>query len=117
MVKGVIKSVNISEVSRIAFGGAVGFVFFWVTSHSKSPVNKRLPAKRYRSLHYLPNIKVERNEKHYHIHHWVIFIISYMPVFILRKKIKSKVLHGFFIGTIVQGLTYDDRFTFIKSVE
>lgn len=114
MGKRIIKIKNISEVSKIALGTIVGFSLFWITSHHKSPVNKRLPAKRYKNVHYMPHIKIEKSEKHYHIHYWVIFIISYMPVFLLRKQIKSKVLHGFFFGSILQGLTYKDRFVFVK---
>lgn len=116
-VSGFIKDINVWEVIKIALGGLLGFSFFWLTSHHKSPVYKKLPARKYRNVHYLPHVKIERSDRHYHIHHWVIFSISYLPLFLLRNKIKSRLLHGFFIGTIVQGLTYADRFTFSIAIE
>lgn len=67
-------------------------------------------------MHYLPHLKIERKDRHYHLHHWAIFGISYLPVLLLRRKIRSKLVHGFFIGTILQGLMYKDRFKFIKPI-
>lgn len=98
----------------MGLGSIVGFALFWLTSHQKSPVNRRLPAKRYKSVHYSPHIKIERQNKHYHLHHWAIFGLLYLPLLLVRKKVRSNILHGFFIGTIIQGLTYKDRFEFVK---
>ncbi len=106
--------INKKGLAEVALGGLLGFSLFWLTSHQKSPVNKRLPKKRVRSLHYSPRIIVERNDKHYIMHHWTLFGISYLPLLLLRRKIKSRLLHGFFIGSILQGLTYKDRFKFVK---
>jgi hypothetical protein len=77
-------------------------------------VRRKLPAKHYKNLHYLPEIKIEHKDKHYHMHHWAIFGISYLPLLLLRRKMKLSMLHGFFIGSIIQGLTYSDRFQFVK---
>lgn len=101
-------------VTEVALGGILGFSFFWLTSHQRSPVHRKLPAKKYRNVHYLPHVKIERKDRHYHMHHWAIFGASYLPLIVLRRRIKSKWLHGFFIGSMVQGLTYRDRFKFVK---
>lgn len=107
-------NVNKRGLAEVAIGGLLGFSFFWLTSHQKSPVNKRLPAKKYKNFHYSPNIKIERKDRHFHMHHWTIFGISYLPLILMRRRIRSKLLHGFFIGSIIQGLTYKDRFKFVK---
>ena len=110
-------------MTEVALGGLLGFSFFWLTSHHKSPVSRRLPSRRIKnvhiwssehSLHNTPEIRIARKDKHYHVHHWAIFGVSYLPLLLMRRKIRSKLLHGFFIGSILQGLTYKDRFNFIK---
>jgi len=107
--------INKKGLAEVALGGLLGFSLFWLTSHpQKSPVRRKLPARKYRSIHYLPEIRIERKDKHYHLHHWAIFGISYLPLLLLRRRIKSRLLHGFFIGSILQGLTYKDRFKFVK---
>lgn len=65
----------------------------------------------------MPNIKIERQDKQYHLHHWAIFSASYLPLLLMRRRMKWKIIHGFFIGSILQGLTYNDRFKFIKPIE
>ncbi|MEX2012780.1 MAG: hypothetical protein WD967_00080, partial [Candidatus Levyibacteriota bacterium] len=65
--------INKKGVTEVALGGILGFSFFWLTSHHRSPVHKRIPEKKYRSVHYLPHVKIERKDRHYHVHHWAIF--------------------------------------------
>lgn len=48
------------------------------------------------------------------MHHWAVFGASYLPLLFMRRRFRSKLLHGFFIGSIMQGLTYRDRFKFVK---
>ncbi len=109
---------NKKGIAETLIGLVLGFSFFWLTSHpEKSPVRRKIPAKRYKNLHYLPEIKIEHKDRHYHLHHWAIFGISYLPLLLLRKRAKLNILHGFFIGSILQGLTYHDRFKFIKPLE
>lgn len=101
------------ESLRFFVGGVAGFSLFWITSHQNSPVKKRLPTKKVKRVHVFPNIRVEfSKDRHAHLHHWVIFSASYV---LLRKRVrKSSTLHGFLIGSILQGLTYKDRFKFVK---
>lgn len=112
----VLKIVNKKGAAQVALGGLLGFSLFWITSHHKSPVNRRLPYKKIKNVHYTPELRIARKDKHYHLHHWAIFSATYVPLILARKKrvFGSKVLHGFFIGSILQGLTYKDRFKFIK---
>lgn len=44
-----------------------------------------------------------------HMHHWV----CYSVLLILLFRFLPRVIVGFFVGLIVQGLTYEDRFQFV----
>lgn len=109
--------INKKGITEVALGGLLGFSFFWITSNHKSPVHKRLPARKYRSVYYFPHLKIERKDRHYHLHHWAIFGISYLPILVGRRRVRQRWVHGFFIGSILQGLTYGDRFQFIKPLQ
>ncbi len=103
------------EMGKFVAGGLTGFSLFTISSHNKSPVKKRIPEKRIKNISYLPSVKVYKKDEHYHIHHWMIFSLFYANLLLLlkllkKKSLKSKILHGFFIGSIIQGLIYKDRF-------
>src|SRR3989344_102659 len=103
------QKIKMGGLVKILAGLIAGFSFFTISPHQKSPVYKKLPEKKLKNVSYLPNIKIQKDSGHYHIHHWMIFSALYAP-FILIKRLRSKFLHGLIIGSIVQGLTYKDRF-------
>ena len=103
------RKIKIKNIVKLFAGLIAGFSFFTVSSNQKSPVYKKLPEKKLKNISYFPNIKIQKENKHYHIHHWMIFSALYAP-FILIRRLRSKFLHGLIIGSIVQGLTYKDRF-------
>ena len=108
-MKKVLKKEHARGVGKFLAGVVSGFSFFLLVSHpGKSPIRK-LPEKKLRNVSYFPNIKIQKDSGHYHIHHWMIFSVLYAP-FILIKRLRSKFLHGIIIGSIFQGLTYKDRF-------
>ncbi len=103
------KETRIEDFAKL-FAGLIGsFLFFTVSSHQKSPIYKNLPEKKLKNISYFPNIKIQKGKGRYHIHHWMIFSALYAP-FILVERLRSKFLHGLIIGSIIQGLTYKDRF-------
>ena len=103
------RKIKIGGLAKILAGLIAGFSFFTISSHQKSPVYKKLPEKKLKNVSYIPNIKIQKDSGHYHIHHWMIFSALYAP-FVLVKRLRSKFLHGLIIGSIAQGLTYKDRF-------
>lgn len=106
-----------SEKARASAGTLLGFSFFWMTSHPKSPLNKKLPEKSIKNLSYSPNIHIRREDKAYRLHHWAIFSFLYLLFIFIRKGfLKSKIMRGFMFGSIIQGLTYKDRFNFMKKL-
>src|SRR3989344_6736401 len=95
------------ETSKVLAGVGAGFSFFWLISHPDSHVKKKIPQKNIKNFHFLPNLKFTRKDKVYHFHHWVIFLSFYLPLLLTRKKILGyKILHGFIIGSILQGLSF-----------
>lgn len=108
-MKKVIKKEHAKDAGKFLAGAISGFSFFLLSSHpEKSPIRK-LPERKFKKVSYFPNIKIQKDNGHYHIHHWMIFSALYAP-FILIKRLRSKLLHGLIIGSIIQGLTYKDRF-------
>lgn len=103
------QKIKIKNIVKLFVGLIAGFSFFTVSSHQKSPVYKKLPKKKLKNISYLPNIKIQSEKENYHVHHWMLFSALYAP-FILIRRLRSKFLHGFLIGSIIQGLSYKDRF-------
>ena len=104
-----------SEKTKTAIGTLLGFSFFWMTSHPKSPINKKLPEKSIKNVSYSPNIHIVKEDKTYRLHHWTIFSFFYLPLIFTNKGfLKSKMMRGFMLGSIIQGLTYKDRFDLVK---
>ena len=111
-----------SNIGKVLIGGLLGFGLWTLTSHPKSKVNKKMPTKRYKNIYISPQegayFKVHKGNRIFHLHHWLIFSLLYLPLLTIRKSVlKSKILHGFFLGSILQGLAYEDRFRIIKKLE
>lgn len=103
---------RLKETAKLVGGFLGGFLASWLISHPhKSPVYRKIPEKKIRNISVLPNLKIHRQDKHYHFHHWMHLSAFYLLILSLRRNlIKSKFLHGVFLGGILQGLTYKDRF-------
>lgn len=96
------------------FGGILGFSLFTLTSHPKSPVGKRIPQRKIKNIQISPEIKFEISDRFVHIHHWVLFTSLYLITNTTEKVfLHSDVVQGFMLGSIAQGLTYEDRFMLI----
>lgn len=94
------QEIKIEDLTKILAGLIAGFSFFLLSSHpEKSPIRK-LPERRLKNVSYFPNVKIQKNNGHYHVHHWMIFSALYAP-FILVRRLRSKFLHGFLIGSII----------------
>jgi len=102
----------VSSSTKIAIGAGIGFGIFWLTSHPRSKLHCKLPRKKYKNIQLIPQIQFTRKDKVYHFHHWVIFSSLYLKYFLKSRKFRSKILHGIMLGSILQGLTYKDRFKF-----
>lgn len=97
-------------------GGIVGFTVFTITSHPKSPLNKKIPKTKIKNLHLLPSIKIEAKKRTLHIHHWMIFGSALVALVAVTGFIKSEAVTGFMSGSFIQGLTYKDRFNVFQTI-
>lgn len=106
------------STAKILAGGLLGFAFWTLTSHPKSKISQKWPHLKIKNLQLQPNVKYYSKNKEYHIHHWINFAALYVPVLAIRKGIlRSKFLHGFFLGSIIQGLIYKDRFHIVNKLD
>lgn len=95
---------------KLFLGAVLGFSFFSAASNNNSPINKRLPNKKIKNISLFPRIKIHYKKDYYHIHHWIILSAIYLPLFLKKTERKSNFLRGLFLGSIIQGLTFPDRF-------
>lgn len=105
----------VNDVANVLLGAATGFALFWFASHpTKSPLRKKLPEKKIKNLYLLPEIKIEKDDKHIHFHHWFNLMSVYGLLYWKKRNLLgNKLFNGFLIGSIFQGLSYEDRFSFI----
>ncbi len=99
-------------------GATMGYSLFWLFSNPRSKVKNRLPTKKIRNISLLPNIKLQRRDTQYHLHHWMNLMFLYGLVHLKKRGfLRSKVVTGFLVGGILQGLSYSDRFTIRQKLE
>lgn len=103
---------TIDNTTKVLLGAGFGFFFFLLTSHPQSKLKKSIPEKKYKKISILPNIQYQHKNYIYHFHHWLVLSICYIPLMKSKKIRQSHILHGLFLGSILQGLLYKDRFHF-----
>ena len=113
-----IKKLYAYQTLKILVGGILGYCFFWLTSHpTKSPLQRKIPQKQFKNVSYLPELKIRRHDKEYHLHHWMNLSVLYVLLLFVRKGyFKSYMLRAFLLGSILQGLLYQDRFKVIDKI-
>ncbi len=110
---------TLEQTVKLGVAGTVGFLVSYFISHPSHPksLRNKLPEKRIKNVQILPNIKITHKEKEYWLHHWASYASLYAWLLLSRKESlkKRKMFHAFMLGTIMQGLTYKDRFKFIHT--
>lgn len=103
---------HLKQSRNLLLGGVFGYTLFWLTSHpTRSPLKRRFPQGKIKNVSYFPNIKISRKEREYWLHHWINLSIIYILLLAKKNRLrKSSLTHGFFLGSIIQGLLYPDRF-------
>jgi len=104
-----------NNVANVVVGIVAGFAVFWAASHKNSPLHHKIPVKKIKNISLMPHIKISRKEKELHLHHWFNMGTIYLMLYWKKRNVLgNKLLNGFLVGSILQGLTYEDRFYFIK---
>lgn len=101
-----------SNYAKLVTCAGIGFSVFWLTSHPRSKVRKYIRPRRYKKLSFLPSITYDAAAHTYHFHHWALLSVTYLSLLTSKKLRKSRLFHGLFLGSIVQGLFFQDRFQF-----
>jgi len=100
---------------KLILGGLFGFYLFWLASHPRSRVHRKIPEVRLKNVSLLPSIRYHKKDRIYHFHHWFLISIFYLPLVYTKKLRRSHVFHGLLLGSILQGLSYKERFKFVYS--
>ncbi len=98
--------------------GVASFFLFQITTHPKSKINKKIPRVKISRFSFAPRFTFEAKNRVFHLHHWMLFT----PILVFTQTrgtgiLQSDLLHGFLLGTIVQGLLYRDRFKVVSRYE
>lgn len=98
---------HMENALKVTLGLLGGFALFRTIAHPKSPVNKKIPHKRVKNFTFMPHMKYHHKDTVYHFHHWLNLGALYL-VLLKYRRFRSKLLHGFLLGSILEGLTYTD---------
>ena len=97
-------------------GSVIGFSLFTITSRPNSPVGKKLPQKKVGWIHLTPEFRLHFRNTFIHLHHWIICAGLYVVAQMTEKSfLHSDIVQGFLIGSVAQGLSYEDRFMMFYS--
>jgi hypothetical protein len=99
---------------ELILGSIVSFSFLHYATHPKSGIHKKIPMKRMFNFQFSPHINFSLKRHVIHFHHWAIF----SPLFVIAQQsdkgiLSTLVVKGIFLGAIIQGLMYRDRFKFV----
>lgn len=104
----------LKDIMQLFASGTAGFSLFFLTSHPRSPLRRRLPTKKVGKIHVLPSIRMTVRNKDIHFHHWFNLAVLYLILLGTSSKfVQHEVLQGFLLGGIVQGLTFKDCFRIV----
>lgn len=97
-------------LAQVVSGSFIGYLFWTLISHPKSPIPKICPkVKLGKRMQILPQLKISYKEQKALIcHHWLCAV----PILILLLIFSDGLIFfkGFLVGTVGQGLRYKDRF-------
>jgi uncharacterized membrane protein YfhO len=96
---------HVKRKQIILIGCVIGFLFFTIMDTGE----KRKPL-------FFNSIIIKIMNNNYHIHHWIIFLVLFLLIIIMifynickYTKIKAFLI-GICLGSVIQGLTYNDAF-------
>jgi hypothetical protein len=89
----------------------LGFFLNRLISKPNAKINKHLPNIKIKIFQFCPSIKINIGNRTIHIHHWLSY--SFLLVITITFGVGGGLLDflfikGFFLGGIVQGLTFPD---------
>lgn len=94
-------------------GAIVSFLAFTLATHPKSKINKKLPEKKIKNLQIFPRVSISIRDRVFHFHHWILLTPVYLFLSNVGGFLSTNVVHGLFLGGIMQGLMFRDRFRMV----
>lgn len=92
----------------------IGYLIFYVLTHPRSVINKRLPKLKIKALQLFPSVTLTISGKVYHMHHWLGFgIILVISIFFDSGILASLFTKGILSGGIIQGVFTPQSFKLI----
>ncbi len=92
----------------------IGFLIFYVLTHPRSFVHRKLPKLKIKGFQLSPSVTVTIKGKIYHIHHWLGFsIILVVSIFVNTGVLSLIFTKGVLSGGIVQGIFTPQSFRII----
>ena len=89
------------------------FVGYFLSSYMSHPArkNSKLPRIKIKNIEILPNFKVHFRKKTIWLHHWMLFSVIVAGLLFVYEGAHNLVfLKGAFLGCVIEGLRYPDRF-------
>lgn len=83
----------------------IGYLIFYVLTHPKSSVHRKLPKLKIKGFQFFPSVTVTISGKVVHIHHWLGFsIILVISIFVDSGVLSYIFTKGILSGGILQGI-------------
>lgn len=83
----------------------LGFIAFYILSHPKSVIHRKLPKLKIKGIQLLPSMTITIAGKIYHFHHWLSFsIILVVSIFLDSGILGTLFAKGVLSGGIIQGI-------------
>jgi len=96
----------------------IGYLLFFLLTHPKSLIHRKLPELKIRWLQIFPVVTVTISGKIIHIHHWLGFsIILVVSIFFDTGVLSYLFTKGILSGGIIQGLFTPKSFKLIYKKE
>lgn len=87
-----------------------GYFLNRLISNHGTKFNKRLPNIKFKMIQLSPSQQINFRNKTIHLHHWVSYsvLLVITITFVSGGLLDILYIKGFFLGGIVQGLTFPD---------
>lgn len=80
-----------------------------ILTHPRSKINRKLPYIIFKRVQICPYLEIKLKTKFIRVHHWMAYSILLIITITYSGNILNNVIaNGYFIGAIVQGLSFPD---------
>jgi len=93
----------------LGISSIAGLLLNHVFTHPQSKLNNKLPHIKIKGVQICPYLEIKLKTKSIRVHHWLTYSILLIITISFGGSIFNNVItNGYFIGAIVQGLSFPD---------